>query len=221
MGALYQISFPNGKRYVGMTMADTHKRFWEHRYHAKRWTKLPIYDALRKYGDTAEFTVLAIADNREYLEVIERNAIRIMETKLPQGYNLTDGGDGAPMGNTFQLGRKRSLESRTKMSASSKGKKKSDSHREAIRAALIGNKYAAGLVHSAEQNKKCAISNRKSRGASSGILGVSWHKTTKKWRAHLTLNYKFIDLGYHDTKEDAALARKKGESIYFYNESSA
>ena len=39
--------------------------------------------------------------------------------------------------------------------------------------------------------------------STSGVRGVSWHKTKKKWCAHIILSGKFIHLGTFDTKESA------------------
>jgi len=51
MGALYQIAFPNGKRYIGMTEGEAARRFLDHRYHAR------IEDAVaaRKAGEEKYF----------------------------------------------------------------------------------------------------------------------------------------------------------------------
>lgn len=48
----------------------------------------------------------------------------------------------------------------------------------------------------------------------SGVKGVSWSETRRKWRTYITLNYKFIHLGNFKKKEDAVIARKKAELIY-------
>lgn len=42
----------------------------------------------------------------------------------------------------------------------------------------------------------------------SGYKGVSWHKRANKWRAYLMFNCIEIHIGYFNTKEEAALARK-------------
>lgn len=49
----------------------------------------------------------------------------------------------------------------------------------------------------------------------SGITGVNWNKDTQKWRARITINYKEINLGFFDNKEDAIKARKDAEIKYF------
>jgi len=49
----------------------------------------------------------------------------------------------------------------------------------------------------------------------SGVIGVYWDKTVKKWRATLMLNGKRKNLGYFINKEDAVKARKEGAIKYF------
>jgi hypothetical protein len=39
----------------------------------------------------------------------------------------------------------------------------------------------------------------------SGIRGVHWDKSRQKWSAALTHNYRTINLGRYDTKEEAAV----------------
>jgi len=41
------------------------------------------------------------------------------------------------------------------------------------------------------------------RDSSSGFKGVSWSKSKRRWRAHVTKNYKHHHLGYFDTPEEA------------------
>ena len=40
----------------------------------------------------------------------------------------------------------------------------------------------------------------------SGFRGVSWNKSSQKWAAYATLNYKRTYIGYFDSKEEAAQA---------------
>ena len=49
----------------------------------------------------------------------------------------------------------------------------------------------------------------------SGHRGVNWHKESKKWRAYLQINHKQIYLGIYNTINEAILARKQGEKIYY------
>jgi 2'-5' RNA ligase len=60
------------------------------------------------------------------------------------------------------------------------------------------------------------IRNQKLRkDSASGIQGVCFSKDKRKWRAHITINYKTKHLGYFNSKDDAAKARSKAERQYF------
>lgn len=47
---------------------------------------------------------------------------------------------------------------------------------------------------------------RPGKANTSGFLGVSFHKRTKKWAANIMLNKKSKSLGYFDSPEDASVA---------------
>ena len=52
-----------------------------------------------------------------------------------------------------------------------------------------------------------------------GVIGVNWHKSAKKWQARaVNLEGKRIDLGRFDVFEDAVLARKNHEIKFKYFE---
>jgi len=61
------------------------------------------------------------------------------------------------------------------------------------------------------RNKKVPVNS------SSGIMGVSWHKTTGKWRAHIKVNRKFIHLGMYSHIFEAAASRKSAELFYGFH----
>ena len=60
------------------------------------------------------------------------------------------------------------------------------------------------------ENRKSAQKNSKS-----GVKGVSWYKSTKKWRAQIQYNGENKNLGYYETKEDAIAARIAAEKEYY------
>lgn len=202
-----------------MTVADSRKRFNEHLYNARRGVNYPLYLAIRKYGiDRTHFQVLVIANTRDYLEQLERSAISVFNTRLPFGYNLTDGGDGAPVGNQYQLGLKRSLVCRMKMSMSRRGKPRvlSTEYRETLRLSMLGNKHALGRKMSEEERGVRSIAQRgKRKGNGSGVCGVTFDGQTKKWRATITIRGSTIHLGRYNTIKQAASARLAGEHKYF------
>lgn len=54
-----------------------------------------------------------------------------------------------------------------------------------------------------------------SKNNKSGYVGVIKIKSTSKWKAYINVNYKQINLGHHENKEDAIKARKEAEIKYF------
>lgn len=51
----------------------------------------------------------------------------------------------------------------------------------------------------------------------SGVHGVGFHKTTKKWRACIKVNGKLIHLGLYSEKDLAIKARKEAEVKYKFH----
>jgi len=57
-------------------------------------------------------------------------------------------------------------------------------------------------------------------GSKSQLKGVYWNISVKKWVASITVNYKFIHIGYFDNIRDAAIAYNakarelRGESAF-------
>lgn len=49
----------------------------------------------------------------------------------------------------------------------------------------------------------------------SGITGVCWDTSTKKWTAYITINYKRIQLGRYNNFDDAVQVRREAEQRYF------
>jgi hypothetical protein len=90
---LYKLDFPNGKSYIGITSKTTQERFKSHCHPSNR--KNPCQHAIQKYSkENIKIKVLAECDNWELLCLAEIEAIEKFTTKSPNGYNLTDGGDG-------------------------------------------------------------------------------------------------------------------------------
>ena len=53
------------------------------------------------------------------------------------------------------------------------------------------------------------------RNNKSGFTGVYWHKNRNKWVATIKINYKSIEIGAFDNKQDAIISRLKAEQMYF------
>lgn len=131
-GIIYcRTNIVNGKKYIGQT---TNEYLRQHKWNN---LKLPysgslINNARKKYGLSAfTYTILVEceADTNEQLKELlnfwEKSYIGYFNTKTPNGYNLTDGGDGF-------LGYKQTKEHREKISSANKGKKRSDETRKKL-----------------------------------------------------------------------------------------
>ncbi len=89
-GGLYMMTSPSGREYIGITR-HFGKRYIEHLRHPRVSTM--IGKACRKYGGKMVMTLLVICDDRETLDIIEQKAIRVYDTMVPIGYNLSPGGN--------------------------------------------------------------------------------------------------------------------------------
>ena len=96
MGCLYKLTSPSGKCYLGITKGTAAVRFTAHVYNAIHdGYKTALHASIRKYGKEAmHVQTLVIADGWEYLCYLEKRAIIAFDTRWPNGYNITKGGDG-------------------------------------------------------------------------------------------------------------------------------
>ncbi len=67
------------------------------------------------------------------------------------------------------------------------------------------------LVNNSQNQQNIPIK----KNNSTGVTGVSFHKKANKYTAAIMVNRKTIFLGLFNTIEDATVARKNGEEIYF------
>ncbi len=95
MGIIYRLTFPNGKQYIGLTTQTLKCRLRNHRSSANIGRGGLLYSAIRKYGPRSfNAEEIANSDNFEALKELEKAAIKAHGCRCPNGYNLTDGGDG-------------------------------------------------------------------------------------------------------------------------------
>ena len=82
----------NGMVYIGQTSRTLNQRMAEHLANSRTSY---IDRALKKYGiQNFEVDVIAEADTKEELDALEKYFIKHFDCKIPNGYNLTDGGEG-------------------------------------------------------------------------------------------------------------------------------
>ncbi len=136
------------KQYVGLTK-NLKVRWNQHR--RMNGTAKYLHASIKKYGIEAfVFTHFADAFDLESAQTIERLLISEHNTKIPHGYNLTDGGEGI-IGFVF------SEESKQKMRNSAKGQTRSKESNEKRRIAMLGNKHGLGKKHTDEHKMKISI----------------------------------------------------------------
>jgi len=136
----------NGKIYIGKTSRPLDKRVYDHCY---RGSGTPIQKAIKKYGIQAfEWSIIDTAICKEILNEKEEYWISYLNSKAPNGYNLTDGGDGQ------SKGFRHSEESKKKISEAGKGHTVTKEAREKLSNFLTGKKLAE------ETCKKISIANK-------------------------------------------------------------
>jgi group I intron endonuclease len=161
MYAIYIITCTvNAKQYVGIA-ADLERRWKRHRNANEGQL---IHKAIKKYGvDSFVFTHIADAFDAESAKMIERMLIAEHNTKMPHGYNMTDGGDGT-------LGMAKTEEHKQKLRESNKRTYSDDALRakigEAISKAKSGKPNGQKNIPKSEKHKaalKAAWVIRKAR----------------------------------------------------------
>lgn len=153
MGQLYRLDFPNGKSYVGITTKTAVARFKGHEESFRRVKANgpAVYRAWKKHG-APTLVVLAIVEDEDLYET-EKRAIAVYGAFAPNGYNLTEGGDGGPM----------HPDVRAKMSAAAKARKRR-AHSEETRARISASTKAS--LATPEARARISAAN-KARGRAS------------------------------------------------------
>lgn len=94
MGLIYRATFPSGKCYIGRTTRTLEERKKEHRHDAKIGVSRVLPQKINKYGwDTVVWEVMEYAPN-DLLVYLEEKYIEFCDCVVPNGYNMTDRGDG-------------------------------------------------------------------------------------------------------------------------------
>jgi len=130
-GVIYLLTSPSGKQYIGQSW-DYEMRMGKYRRGVGKYQPA-IHAAIQKYG-WGNFTATIIMrgiQTQPALDAAEDAFIMLLDTLVPNGYNLKRGG----------LGGKPSVESRKKMSAAHLGKKHSAETKAKQSAAHRGKKH--------------------------------------------------------------------------------
>lgn len=178
MGYIYLITNKiTGMKYVGQTKRDIEKRFKEHCFIASNTERnLHLYNSMRKYGiENFSFDVLEEDVAECDLDDRERYYIEKYDT-FKNGYNYTEGGGGMrgyhhseetrrKFGKSISkvMWRINTPERAAKISATQKGRKFTEEHKQHIRES-IGDRYGEnnpffGKQHSEETKSKISFAN--------------------------------------------------------------
>ena len=167
MAFVYWVHLPEhtdmfSEGYIGFTSKTVHERWIGHlkEVSRKRCPNYPIYNNIKKYGDSIIVDTVMEGD-AEYCLYIE-NKLRPSE-KI--GWNLQEGGSRGNSSAVF------TEEVRAKISAAGRGRKLNDKQKEAIRKANIGR------VHSEESRAKMSATRK---GRKRSCESISRHKETLK-----------------------------------------
>jgi group I intron endonuclease len=152
----------NGKQYVGQTVKTIEKRWKQHLRDVKRVTLPHLYNAMAKYGiDKFSIQELHSAVTQEELDFVEIFYISLLDTKSPNGYNLTSGGatGAAHTGHAHSEETKSFLKKRfTGAGNANFGKHKSDSTKKLMSISNAATKPWHHGTGTAYQKYKCRCS---------------------------------------------------------------
>ncbi|MBE3094213.1 MAG: hypothetical protein IMZ52_04210, partial [Actinobacteria bacterium] len=115
-----------------------------------------IYRAIKKHGDDAFIRYVVEYCEIGELDYWEKYYIREWNTKVPNGYNLTDGGEGT-------LGYNHTEKSKKQMSFAKKGKLHSEERKKARRLKMAGRKGPTYGKPMLEKTKKLLSTARKGK----------------------------------------------------------
>jgi len=134
----------NGKVYIGQTAQSLRERKAQHLNYAKRGDGFYFHRAINKYGTSGfTWTRVSLCSSKAEADRKEIALIALLRTKVPDGYNLTDGGEGV-------LGLICSEETRAKKSKALKGHKPSEETKAKLSEAKMGNTNSLGFKHTEE-----------------------------------------------------------------------
>ena len=156
----------NGKQYIGVTSSALSRRWRDHLSKARRGSRTALHAAIRKYGeDQFVIRVIASVSSKQEAGNLEVQLIKEYSTKVPHGYNITDGGDGV-IGLPPEMleriaqqnrGRKHTEDAKRRIGIGAKGRVVAQSAREKIGNARRGKPLSAehkAKLAAAKQGKR-------------------------------------------------------------------
>jgi group I intron endonuclease len=150
----------NSKKYIGITKYSLEERFSQH---IKRGFILT--EAIKKYGkEKFSIELIEEVESAERVYELEIFYIKKYNTKAPNGYNLTDGGDGIfgwqPSDEYRQECSERAKELHKNKKVGMYGKNHNEETKRKMSEASKGNKNCLGRILSEETKLKISASNK-------------------------------------------------------------
>jgi len=167
---VYQLTFANGKRYIGQTVKMLTTRITAHKAQVTAGSQLPVHCAWRKHGEpTVE--VLERCGTVAELHAAERRWIAERGVISPGGYNVTEGGDTAPSKDpkvaakiaAKATGRRASEETRAKIAAASAARWSDPEYRAKVAAGVDASWTPERRANMAEKSRARMIGNAHSK----------------------------------------------------------
>ena len=94
--SVYELLFPNNKRYIGITRQDPKKRWG----HGSGYIGQMVYNPIKKYGwDNITHNILFTNMTREEACQKEKELIKLYKSNIRKyGYNISSGGEKSAFG---------------------------------------------------------------------------------------------------------------------------
>lgn len=168
---IYKFTSPSGKSYIGQTL-NLSRRISQHKHTSSLCSV--FHNAIDKYGfDNFKLEILAEHLTLDEANFQEEKLIRDLNTLVPNGYNVKLGG------NNYEV----LDETRRKLSNASKGKPKSDHHKQKLSIAKSGKPGKMKGVPRLESTKQKISNARKGKSLSKESIKKRTNtRAGQKWR---------------------------------------
>lgn len=196
VGIIYKVTnLVNGKIYIGKTITGLKQRISVHLWDARHKRKIyALHGAINKYGEeNFKWEIMDRCLFPDMLCELEKKYIRELNCKAPNGYNLTEGGEG-------MVGYVASEETRKKMSAIHLGRPCSEKMKEILRVKMGKENHPFWGTHPSEETRKKLVDNLKNN-PNAGMKGKHHSQETKEKIRLMKLGEKNSFFGKHHSEE--------------------
>jgi len=202
----------NWMGYIGQTILSLEERM-DYHYYEKR--NLYFHNALRYYGfDNFFWYIICYCSSKQEMDEKEKYYIKYFESKFPNGYNLTDGGEGNFGWHPTEEAKQKNREAHLGKPSGKKGKKqpatsgennpaKRPDVRAKISAKRSGQKLGPPSEEARENLRKALIGKKRPP------FSEEWKKNLSKARAGKIPWNKGKKLGpeYDETRKKMSIAK--------------